>query len=534
MVEQETSLQAVLEPLVAVYLKLYYRGSDCSMEALIYCFSSKFRSKNFKKNKGLPRCYTFDFNEDEGVACAILDTFDNALLRLGIVLLQTEEFLVAIDLRHRRIVEQLKLNRWLFVAELEAGPVTSLLSDVSPLRALTPVAAVTMLRGRGNILDDEGKTRARFHSVSLQHGEKRVTVGCTRGLRGYDKAHADLKKWLQILGGVICGRCGELYTRLGVDIEEYRAKPHLQINGNDPVKETATTIIKTYLQVARANEEGIIANIDTEFLHDFRVSLRKIRSVLSLFKGIYGHGETRKLKSFFSDLTFQTNRLRDLDVYLLNKDEYYELVPVTSHGGLDILFAGLEKDRENEQKKVAGFLQSKDYRRRLRKLQKLFRRADNIEGGPGGEERTFVFACRVILKRYRNVCGLARTIDTATPDEVVHRLRIHCKKLRYSMEFFAPLFAESDIKKLIKSLKRLQDNLGKFNDYSVQQTFLKDILTRRSSWRGKEILMAESIGALTAMLYQLQRLERAEVVNNFARFDGVEMRRSYKRLFKRR
>ncbi len=66
-----------------------------------------------------------------------------------------------------------------------------------------------------------------------------------------------------------------------------------------------------------------------------------------------------------------------------------------------------------------------------------------------------------------------------TEDEVVHQLRINCKKLRYLMEFFAPLFPENEIKTLIKALKLLQDNLGNFNDYSVQQIFLRQVLNEK-------------------------------------------------------
>jgi len=70
------------------------------------------------------------------------------------------------------------------------------------------------------------------------------------------------------------------------------------------------------MAIARQNEDGIKADYDTEFLHDYRVSLRKVRSVLSLFKG-----ENIALKQAFSDIMKGTNQLRDLDVYLLDKQE---------------------------------------------------------------------------------------------------------------------------------------------------------------------------------------------------------------------
>ena len=43
-------------------------------------------------------------------------------------------------------------------------------------------------------------------------------------------------------------------------------------------------------------------------------------------------------------------------------------------------------------------------------------------------------ACRLIMRRFLKVCKTAQAINAATPDEEIHRLRIHCKKLRYLME----------------------------------------------------------------------------------------------------
>ncbi|MCX8955640.1 CHAD domain-containing protein, partial [Ruegeria sp. NA] len=81
----------------------------------------------------------------------------------------------------------------------------------------------------------------------------------------------------------------------------------------EPSGEVAAKIIQTYLRVARQNEEGVIADIDTEFLHDYRVSLRKIRSVISLFKSVLSVAQTAELKRVFSDLMTRTVPLRDLD-----------------------------------------------------------------------------------------------------------------------------------------------------------------------------------------------------------------------------
>jgi CHAD domain-containing protein len=501
------------------------------MESFTYHFSLALNLKKLRKIALIRRRYTVNYEKGEVRACSLLDTFDNELMQTGRLLLQTEDALVVLHLKTGQFAEQTVRKKWSFVSDLSEGPVSRLLADVSPLRTLSPVTVLKMQKGLGSLLDDERKTRVRFVNLTLHNGTKNVTVGSSHELRGYSGAHKDLKQGLLELGALSCHSVRELYTSLEIVINDYNPKPRLQLVPQDTIKKNTTIIIETFLLVARANEEGVIADIDTEFLHDYRVSFRKIRSVLSLFKGVYSKEDTSRLKDEFSALMQKTNKLRDLDVYLLNKDDYYSLVPATTHDGLAILFAGFDRERKAEYTKVVTVIKSKMYCLQLKKLQTLFENGDNIQSGSKNKEHTRDFACRIILKRYRNVCKIARSIDATTKDEIVHQLRIHCKKLRYLMEFFTTLFPANDIKQLIKALKRLQDNLGRFNDYSVQQVFLKDVLARQSVDKVKGIKVAESTGALTAMLHRRQNKERKQVMRNFKRFDGPEIRESFDKLF---
>lgn len=176
-------------------------------------------------------------------------------------------------------------------------------------------------------------------------------------------------------------------------------------------------------------------------------------------------------------------------------------------------------------------MQSKGYCRSMANLEKLFATGAGIKSGPQAGVPSLTFACRSIMKRYRKVCKTGRDLDETTADEVIHQLRIHCKKLRYLMEFFTPLFPPAEIKHLIRSLKMLQDNLGNFNDYSVQQQFLGKMLTSDIASGGKAILVAHAIGALTAMLHQLQGEERGRIIENLAGFDSLSIREAFKELF---
>ena len=101
------------------------------------------------------------------------------------------------------------------------------------------------------------------------------------------------------------------------------------------------------------------------------------------------------------------------------------------------------------------------------------------------------------------------------------------------MEFFSALFPQKMLDELIKSLKRLQNNLGLFNDYSVQQTSLEEFLTTYAqTHRNKNLIaMAESIGALIILLLQKQLAERAKVMQSFTLFDSPETRMKFSEVF---
>jgi len=505
------------------------------MDPFVYIGHSVLRAKSLNKSLSDTKEYRVRELKGEKMEGVILDTFDNVLFKNNILLLQLEDRLIVLHLKEGCFLEQEFAGDWRFATDLPAGPIAGMLGELSELRAFLPVAGIKVRQDKGALLDDEGKTRARYNNLVLWKGDTVISLGAVISLRGYRRAYADLIKLLKVQGFKTFEQATEIYTLLGVKIYNYTSKPVLTLKSDAPASETATTIIREFIKTARQNEPGVIADYDTEFLHDYRVSFRKVRSVLSLFKGVYEADKTMELKTEFASIMQSTNRLRDLDVYLMERDHYFTMVPKPSLAGLTLLFDFFAKERKKELKKVRQNLGSTTYKKRVEGLAKLFMDSSLLPVGSKGKLPSKVLAGKLVLKRYGQVCRIAGSIDKNTKDEVVHQLRISCKKLRYLMEFFTPLFPKDEIKTLIKTLKILQDNLGKFNDYSVQQEFLRGVLEDDlKSFKGEEMQLIESIGALTAMLYSLQLKERKKVMNNFSRFNSAETRLLFKQLFQQK
>lgn len=460
----------------------------------------------------------------------ILDCHDQSLRKSGCLLIETARKLRLLQ-PNGRFVVQSGAGAGRFVPDLQPGPVREALAGFPPLRALMSVGGGTVDSNALTVLDELQKTVLRGFMIVLTSGSGQVTLVSIQKLRGYDRAYDTMRSALTAMAGAD-GGFEAAYRTLFPDLVPYEAKPHIPLGKTEPAIEAATDIIRTFLTVARQNEAGVIADTDTEFLHDYRVSLRRIRSVLSLFKSVFSEDETARLKHLFSDLMDPTGRLRDLDVYLLEKSSYFSLLPPSLHAGLEEMFSQFETDRARALSRLSRRLRSAAYDKDMRDLAARFQDISTLKPGPNANLGAYDYARSLIWKRYRKVCKLARSITPETPDQAVHDLRILCKKLRYLMEFFAPLFDVKAFKAIIKPLKKLQDNLGLFNDYSVQQETLLAFIDQQSARAGQaDAQLSMAAGGLIAVLDQRQKAERDRVLANFEHFDSPDIRRLFRTLF---
>lgn len=462
--------------------------------------------------------------------CRFLDCHDQSLRDSGRNLIEAAGTLQLLQGNGRTWVQRAK-GAGRFAQDLPSGPVRDALKGFPSLRALMVIGAGEVEESSLSILDDLQKTQVRGQLVTIRSESGQVTIVRIQRLRGYDRAFAEVHGRLERLSAS-SDSIEAVFQGLFPGMEPYHAKPDIPLSTDEPSIQVATDIIRTYLAVARQNESGVIADIDTEFLHDYRVSLRRIRSVVSLFKGVFSERQTAEFKRVFSDLMAVTGRTRDLDVYLLEKDMYFSLIPPNLHAGVQAMFERFEEERAQELARLTRRLRSEAYKSTRTELADLFSDVNKLEPGPNANRAAYDYACALIWKRYQKVCKLARSISEETPDQMVHDLRIDCKKLRYLMEFFGPLFNAGDFKTIIKPLKKLQDNLGLFNDYSVQQEALLDFISQQSNAQGRvEAQLGLAAGGLIAVLDQRQKAERGRVIENFQQFDGPDIRQLFRSLF---
>lgn len=466
----------------------------------------------------------------DAAAFTCLDLFDQSLRRSGRMLLDLGTSLALIQ-PDGRVITQAQQGRPRFMPDLAEGPVKRAVSDLSPLRSLLPLGTGRVGSFTLAFVDQDQKThcRADLHSLTGAEGQT-LTLVRPRGLRGYGKARADLRQHLAANGAAF--DMGRLYALLVPAAPAADPKAPAALSPDDTAYCAATAIIAQQIPRTRQVEPGIIADHDTEFLHDYRVALRRIRSVLSLFQGVYQPAQTAALKTRFASLMAQTGPLRDLDVLLLGRQDYDDLLPASLHPGLNTIFALRGVERSRAHARLSRQLRSKAHAQAMTDLAHLFATPHALLPGPEAERPARDFAAALIWKRYRKIRRIAASIGPDTGDLAVHALRIHCKKLRYLMEFFASLFPAAAVKSVLTPLKRVQDNLGRVNDLSVQETQLQTFLQGLDGLSEDERLqVAQTVGALTTVLHQRKLEERQKTMATLSGFLSPQAQKTFRDLF---
>jgi CHAD domain-containing protein len=217
-----------------------------------------------------------------------------------------------------------------------------------------------------------------------------------------------------------------------------------------------------------------------------RVGLRRLRAAISVFKELAQDSRTQAIKAELKWLTEQLGPARDFDVFVRES-----VAPLSEdrHGAAEIhvLKQDLEARRDAGFARAKATLESGRYRKIALEVALWLAGGEwSANLSPLSEARrkrpAAAFAAETLTERTNKIVKQLRNLEKLDVLQR-HRLRIAVKKLRYATEFFESLFtgsvAEARQKRLGKTLKELQDALGKLNDIGVQQKLAAEIMQSR-------------------------------------------------------
>lgn len=235
----------------------------------------------------------------------------------------------------------------------------------------------------------------------------------------------------------------------------------------------------------RLNQSLILEAKDAEALHQARVALRRLRSAFALFRPAIADQKSRLIEEELRWLLAEFGDARNLDVYL-KRD--------LSSGQRQ--FAG--ERRSDAYERVGRAITSSRSRRLFFEMLAWLSNGDwhrNLEAG----KRLDHFLGKRIDKFWKKVskAGPVGRMD----DERRHRLRAGIKKLRYALEFAAPLniAANRRGKKFTRGVKDAQQSLGNVHDIVTAASImaLNGLLrTKQPSPRRERRMVRDADGAI--------------------------------------
>ncbi|MBN1685334.1 MAG: CHAD domain-containing protein [Spirochaetales bacterium] len=351
--------------------------------------------------------------------------------------------------------------------------------------------------------------------LSIHRHRKLKTAGIVfHPLKGYDRETEDVEKFAR-------GAAGETADPISLLLEGEEDNPRgflshkaLGLECGLPLRDASCRILLQFAEIMEGCIPGIMADIDSEFLHDYRISIRKSRALLSLLKDLLKKDTISTHRKFLRECGRRTTPMRDLDVYLLEFPLFHDLLPPALNFYLEAFYDETRTKRTAEQVNLSTYLAGREYGRRFASWKKHLKTGDLFSAGADADSA--LVGRQLIARGYKKICKSAARISAHTSDKDLHALRIECKKLRYCIEFFMATVGEPVVDDVLSRLRTLQDVLGEFNDMNIQQAWLQETLNSQELIRNPGVQAA--LGGLMTSLYARQQRLREQTCQAFNRF----------------
>ncbi len=454
-----------------------------------------------------------------------LDTFDGRLARAGRQLRHvTETSDERLELVGDGETFLLSLGpekpRWPAMASsLPPGPVRDEVVRLAGIRALMVHDEGRRLVSQAELRNSDRKIVVRLvvdEPADGASGEPPTVL--VRRLRGYDKEAA--RAWALVT--TVLEPVTDPVADQPVDGGPARVDPA------SPGRVLLATELLEFLAAIRVNLPGTVDDVDTEFLHDLRVAVRRTRSVLKLGREVLPEQWRTRWEPEFKWLGDLTTPVRDLDVHQLELPQMAGWLVAARPEDLTAFEWHLSRRRTAERRLLLRGLRGKRLRSVLADWDAAVRAVLAEPEAPGPTAGQLAVAH--LSRAHRRVIRAGSRIGSQSAAEDLHVLRKRGKELRYALEVFEPVLDPADAAKAVRDLKELQDVLGRFQDSEVQRATLRTFASEMVS-DGVEVPTLLAMGELVAHLDQEQQSARAEFDRVFARYVRPASARRMARLY---
>ena len=225
-------------------------------------------------------------------------------------------------------------------------------------------------------------------------------------------------------------------------------------------EETARRLCLALIDEASSALDRMDNREDTEGLHDFRVSLRRLRSLMRAYRRHLRGCASKKLRARVKTLASSTNAARDAEVQIAWLVNERDKLGEPGASGANYLIEALGARHATRPTPQALRREFRPLRRDLTKALSRMRLVDDRDAA------NFVRASAKLIREHADVLQTSLVEAHSAEDaELLHRARIEAKRLRYILEPLQHVLKE--VRPLIKKMKSLQDCLGELQDTRV-------------------------------------------------------------------
>lgn len=324
-----------------------------------------------------------------------------------------------------------------------------------------------------------------------------------------------------------------MITKLETESVKLDVKMHINL---DPQQRTDTAIkqlLASFADIITANESGIMQDRDPEYLHDFRVAVRRARTLLAQIPDVIPQRILIRVKTGLAYLGTETTPQRDLDVMLTNFNNYRSLLPSRKRKDLSTAYQAIQMQRNDAHRQTHDLLESARYRRLMEHIKTYVNTPQPKTTLLSNAKRPVKeVADARIWKCYKRVLRQGGAITDSSPAGDLHTLRKSCKKLRYLIEFFSSLYPPTKIKTLVTALKQLQDMLGEHHDLHVHHEFISELRVKMHDGNAVTSNTDHALEHIITALELRQYESRSRFHDCLREFTGDGHHKRFRKLFR--
>ena len=320
---------------------------------------------------------------------------------------------------------------------------------------------------------------------------------------------------------------------LAIDLADRSVAPGVPLDPDSTAIDAFRVVLANLRDAMVSTWDGTVADTDPEYLHDFRVAVRRTRSVLKSARRVVPDAVRAAAREGFGELGNATGPPCDLDVAAIEWPDVVRDFDADVVAALGPTREHLTRDRADAHRQLAATLTSERAREFLvwwtgwldGPLDPSSGEVAPLAAHPVGP-----LVAKRIRRTHRALIEAGRVVRPDTPAAEVHELRKDGKRLRYLVECFGGLYEPAARKPFVRVRSRrcrTRSAPTRTPTWRWRGCATRRLRRCAAAWPAPSLL---AIGQLVERQDQRRAAMRDELVARFADFDTKATRQALDRL----